>query len=308
MSHSTPRTAWIFSEQEAQYPELAAAATQVSTAIRAFAVNGVAVRGAQTVYRLAWPEGRMLEDNVPTMAALIREHTPALVVFGASRRCKAMAARLAVLLDGVTINDITALSAASGIAASRMMYGGLGLAEETSQAAVVILTVGSGVFQPVANPVEPVETVEPAFVPPATAVHCLERRPRQNSSVDIGRAKRVVSVGRGLKTCEDLALVRALADAMQAEVGCSRPIAEGEHWLERERYVGITGAMLKADVYLALGISGQIQHMAGVNGVKTLFAVNKDKNAPIFRMVDYGLVGDMYKVMPALAAYLAKRR
>jgi electron transfer flavoprotein alpha subunit len=76
--------------------------------------------------------------------------------------------------------------------------------------------------------------------------------------------------------------------------------------LERERYVGITGVQVKADVYLALGISGQIQHMVGANGSKTIFAVNKDKNAPIFQFADYGLVGDIYKVVPAMTALLKK--
>lgn len=91
---------------------------------------------------------------------------------------------------------------------------------------------------------------------------------------------------------------------MGAELACSRPIAEGEHWMERERYIGVSGVMVKADVYLAAGISGQIQHMVGARDSRVIIAVNKDKNAPIFRFADYGIVGDLYKVLPALTKAL----
>lgn len=99
---------------------------------------------------------------------------------------------------------------------------------------------------------------------------------------------------------DDLSLIQSLANCLNAEVGCSRPIAEGEHWLGRERYIGISGVMLKCEVYLALGISGQIQHMIGINDAKVVIAINKDKNAPIFQFADYGIVGDLYVVVPML--------
>ncbi|WP_226963138.1 FAD-binding protein [Sutterella seckii] len=114
-----------------------------------------------------------------------------------------------------------------------------------------------------------------------------------------------VGVGRGIAKEADLALADALAKAIGAEVGCSRPIAEGEHWMERERYIGVSGVLLKGDVYVALGISGQIQHMVGVNDCGTIIAVNKDKNAPIFNYCDYGIVGDIYKVLPELTKALS---
>ncbi|HAL6189404.1 TPA: hypothetical protein H6T47_000258 [Escherichia coli] len=99
-----------------------------------------------------------------------------------------------------------------------------------------------------------------------------------------------------------LVIERTLED----EVGCSRPIAEGENWMERERYIGVSGVLLKSDLYLTLGISGQIQHMVGGNGAKVIVAINKDKNAPIFNYADYGLVGDIYKVVPALISQLSR--
>lgn len=104
-----------------------------------------------------------------------------------------------------------------------------------------------------------------------------ERRAKSLSSVDLSKAKRVVGVGRGTVAESDLQMVRNLAAVLGAEVGCSRPIAEGENWMERERYIGVSGVLLKSDLYLTLGISGQIQHMVGGNGAKIIVAINKDK-------------------------------
>ncbi|MCU7718176.1 FAD-binding protein, partial [Escherichia coli] len=142
------------------------------------------------------------------------------------------------------------------------------------------------------------------YVAPRHEILCRERRAKAASSVDLSKAKRVVGVGRGLAAQDDLKMVHELAAVLNAEVGCSRPIAEGENWMERERYIGVSGVLLKSDLYLTLGISGQIQHMVGGNGAKVIVAINKDKNAPIFNYADYGLVGDIYKVVPALISQL----
>ena len=120
----------------------------------------------------------------------------------------------------------------------------------------------------------------------------------------MNRAKKVITVGRGFSKKEDLVLAESLAQALDAEIGCTRPIAEGEGWMPHERYIGISGVMLKADLYVALGVSGQIQHMVGANGSKIIIAVNKDKNAPVFKSADVGIVGDINKVIPALVAGL----
>jgi electron transfer flavoprotein alpha subunit len=87
---------------------------------------------------------------------------------------------------------------------------------------------------------------------------------------------------------------------IKAELGCSRPLAEGVNWLPRERYIGVSGAIIKPEVYFAIGISGQVQHMVGVNQAKVIIAINKDKTAPIFQQCDYGVIGDLYKILPAL--------
>ena len=110
--------------------------------------------------------------------------------------------------------------------------------------------------------------------------------------------------GRGFAEEADLQLMRDVAAKLGGECGCSRPLAEGVDWMPREAYIGVSGMMLAPKMYLGIGISGQMQHMVGVNHAGTMFAVNKDKNAPIFKQCDYGLVGDLKDVLPKLAAAL----
>ncbi|MEG0324382.1 MAG: FAD-binding protein, partial [Raoultibacter sp.] len=128
----------------------------------------------------------------------------------------------------------------------------------------------------------------------------VERKPRTVEAVNLTAARRVVSVGRGIQNKEDLALIDSLAAVLEAEVGCTRPIAEGQDWMSRERYIGVSGVMLKPDLFVTVGVSGQVQHMVGAAGAKTIIAINKDKNAPVFKQVDYGIVGDLYEVVPKI--------
>ena len=141
---------------------------------------------------------------------------------------------------------------------------------------------------------------------PAVAITRTATQARQSNSVDLDKARLVVSVGRGIGSKENIALAEQLCKAIGAELACSRPVAENEKWMEHERYVGISNLMLKPELYLAVGISGQIQHMVGANASQTIFAINKDKNAPIFQYADYGIVGDAVKILPALTAALAR--
>ena len=204
------------------------------------------------------------------------------------------------------VNDATAVSVEeNALFAEHRMYGGLAFGKEKLNSPLAIITLAPGVLEPIeADPMHDCPVVTAEWVAPRQEILCQERRAKSLSSVDLSKAKRVVGVGRGLAAQDDLNMVRELATVLGAEVGCSRPIAEGENWMERERYIGVSGVLLKSELYLTLGISGQIQHMVGGNGAKVIVAVNKDKNAPIFNYADYGLVGDIYKVVPALIAQL----
>ena len=125
----------------------------------------------------------------------------------------------------------------------------------------------------------------------------LETKMSEFEQVDLNAAHRVIGVGRGLRAKEDLELIDALAGAVQAEIACSRPVAEGLNWMGKDRYIGSSGARISPLLYLAVGISGQLQHMVGVVGAETVVAINSDPNAAVFTQVDYGLVGDLYDLV-----------
>ena len=127
----------------------------------------------------------------------------------------------------------------------------------------------------------------------------LERFQEAKRTVDLAQAERIVSVGRGIKEQENLPLVQKLADALGAELGGSRPICDNG-WLPMERQIGSSGQTVAPKLYLAVGISGAIQHLVGMKGSRTVAAINKDPNAPIFEVADYGIVGNLFDIVPAL--------
>ncbi|EFQ4717031.1 FAD-binding protein, partial [Salmonella enterica] len=208
----------------------------------------------------------------------------------------------------VMVNDATSIELINGtLCAEHRMYGGLAFGKENLNSPQAIITLAPGVLEPALPfPGHTCPETTLAYIAPRREVLCHQRRAKSLSSVDLSKAKRVIGVGRGLAAQSDLDMVHKLATVLGAEVGCSRPIAEGENWMERERYIGVSGVLLKSDLYLTLGISGQIQHMVGGNGAKIIVAINKDKSAPIFNYADYGLVGDIYKVVPALIDQLSR--
>jgi electron transfer flavoprotein alpha subunit len=124
-------------------------------------------------------------------------------------------------------------------------------------------------------------------------------------AVDLSQAERIVAVGRGIKSQENIALAQKLAQAMRAEVAASRPICDNG-WLPMERQIGSSGQTVAPKLYVALGISGAIQHLVGMKGARTIVAINKDADAPIFEIADYGIVGDLFEIVPALTAELEK--
>lgn len=303
---------WVFSDNVERYAELMAGARQWGQQVYAIVQGSeqaarVKPLGADGIIVLEkTSELQRIENYAETLAALIQEKGNGLLLMAATKRCKALGARLSIQLDAAMVNDATAVSVdENALFAEHRMYGGLAFGKEKLNSPLAIITLAPGVLEPVAaDPAHDCPVVSAEWVAPRQEILCQERRAKSLSSVDLSKAKRVVGVGRGLAAQDDLNMVRELAAVLGAEVGCSRPIAEGENWMERERYIGVSGVLLKSELYLTLGISGQIQHMVGGNGAKVIVAVNKDKNAPIFNYADYGLVGDIYKVVPALIAQL----
>jgi len=181
-----------------------------------------------------------------------------------------------------------------GVVVTLSVFGGI--AEETVSVAGPVVLVLDGGPVPAATGSAPVDEVSAV----ALGITVVETKVSDVAQVDLNGAPRVVGIGRGLKAQADLALIEALAGAAKAEVACSRPVAEGLDWLAKDRYIGVSGAHISPDLYVAIGISGQLQHMVGVRGAKTIVAINSDANAPVFKDADYILVGDLYALVPAL--------
>jgi electron transfer flavoprotein alpha subunit len=140
---------------------------------------------------------------------------------------------------------------------------------------------------------------------PPSKVKVVGRRQETHSDFDLGTAAVVVGVGRGFKQKEDIRLAEELAKAFPGgAVGCSRPIAADLKWLGEEHWIGLSGHAIKPKAYIACGVSGQIQHIAGIRGAKLIVAINTNKDAPIFGVADYGIVGDLYQVLPKMTQLL----
>ncbi|MDE1852923.1 MAG: electron transfer flavoprotein subunit alpha/FixB family protein [Thaumarchaeota archaeon] len=139
------------------------------------------------------------------------------------------------------------------------------------------------------------------------AVRLVSREKKAAGAVDLKSAKVIVSAGRGVKKKEDLAMLEDLAAKMHGALGCSRPLSADLGWLPEEHHIGLTGVNVKPDLYLAIGISGQLQHVAGMKDSKVVASINTDKDAPMFQASDYGIVGDLYQVVPAIKKVLAAR-
>ncbi len=307
---SALKEVWVLAEKVEALAELCAGGHELGEKVSALVIGPrseaeEAIKvGADQVYWLGENESSpMLEDYTLTIYNLICDRQPNLLLVGTSRRAKLIAGRLAARLGTSVLTDVMELSAAGGkIQAKRMVYGGAAIRTEASSSPVIIATIGSGIFKVLTDGAERQGNIEDvAFVEATRKIKCREKRAKGGVSVNLAAAKRIVSVGRGIVKQEDLKMIEEFASLIGAEIGCTRPISEGEKWMPRELYIGVSGVMqLKPETYIAIGISGQIQHMVGCNQAKTIFAINTDKNAPIFKQSDYGVVGDLYKVLPTM--------
>lgn len=305
---------WAYSEKPALLAELITVARLLANGQDASVVavvigphpeaqQAISLGASRVLWLGVKNEETQVEDYVPTLAALVEEQHPAVLLIGATRRGKAVAGRLSARIGTSAITDVKELILAEGeLLARHMIFGGSALRTVKPLTATALATVGLGLYEPAAvDPERKGLIVEVPFIEPAWQLRYRERRQKKKlASVNLAAAKRVVCPGRGICKREDLAMISELAQLLEAETGCTRPLSEGLDWLPRERYIGVSGAFIKPELYLGIGVSGQVQHTVGVIGSRIIAAINKDKNAPIFDQVDYGIVGDLYAVVPAL--------
>jgi electron transfer flavoprotein alpha subunit len=244
------------------------------------------------------------------LRGLIESTSPQWVVCAHTYQARDFAPMLAARLRKSLITDVTAISGTGDAATfTRPMFQGKLTAEvRPAGDAPRFVTVQIGAFR--ADNVRKGAAVAVSKVPAtidASAIRQSPEAPFQEArqAVDLSQAPRIVAVGRGIKSQEHLPMAEKLAQALGAELAASRPICDNG-WLPMERQIGSSGQTVAPKLYVALGISGAIQHLVGMKGSRTIVAINKDADAPIFEVADYGIVGDLFEIAPALTQELEK--
>jgi electron transfer flavoprotein alpha subunit len=230
--------------------------------------------------------------------------------FSASAQGRDLAPRVAARLNLSLASDVTGFELElDSVVASHPAYTGKVIVTLRLRGAPALLSLRPGSVTPVEQPRTPrVETSAPALDPASSRVTVTEVPARGAAKLDLGEASIIVSGGRGLRAAENFKLVEDLAAAIgNAAVGATRAVTD-DGWRPATDQIGQTGRLVSPDLYIAVGISGAVQHLAGMRTAKTIVAINKDKDAPIFKIADYGIVGDLFEVVPRLTEEIRKVR
>lgn len=311
----------IYSERETLALELLTGARDIASARGAsLAVallgDGAADRadacfqhGAEKAYVAAGPalDNPQTDTTAEALAQIARQADADLVLVGSTRRGRVLAPRLAQKLEAGCVTDAGSLTVQDGrLVATRLALGGNTLKEEVITSPRGVIAVSPGVFE--ASPgggSGSVEEVSPDL-PLRSRARTVERQAKESGAVNIEEAERLVCIGRGVGSKEDLPVIEALAAALGGEVAGTRPLSYEYEWLPEDSMVGISGKTVRPQLYVGIGLSGQIQHTVSIRDSRVIVAINKDKNAPIFEMADYGIVGDLYEIVPLLTEALGR--
>ncbi len=259
-------------------------------------------------------EHDLLKDYTPdgytaALRQLIEQHGPKYVIFPHTYQVRDYAPKLATALGRTLVSDVISHRIDGGalVLVRQLFQGKINADIRFEGDAPHFASVQAGAFR--ADNLQPgsapIEVFQPRLEAAQIRTKPLEIFRESQRAVDLGAAEIIVSVGRGIREAENIPLVEKLAAALHAELAASRPICDNG-WLPMERQVGSSGQTVAPKLYLAVGISGAIQHLVGMKGSKTIVAINKDPEAPIFEVADYGIVGDLFQVVPAIIEALGK--
>ncbi len=308
--------------------ETLAAAQQIAAALSATVSALVIGKGLDTfatelagknVSEVLQVEHDLLADYTPdgycvALKQVIESAKPDLVLFPHTYQVRDFAPKLAASLGKGMIGDCIGYRSEGGkLTFVRQMFQGKTAADVTFLGdGPWFASFQSGAFRAdqvaaAEGGARPIQKIAVELKPEQIRTKPLELFKEAKSAVDLTQAPLIVAVGRGIKAPENIPQAEAVAKAMGAELAASRPICD-EGWLPMERQIGSSGQTVAPKLYLALGISGAIQHVVGMKGARTIVAINKDQNAPIFEIADYGVVGDIFEIMPALTEELKKAK
>ena len=250
------------------------------------------------------------EEYTSIFENIMKEHQTDIILIGSNKNGKELAARLAAKLNAGCIMDCEKVYIQDNkLTTERIVYSGNAIAVEQFLSPPQIVTIPSKVFDPLPkNPNHKGEIVKKTIDGEHSPSKILDIKELKSEGVNVENAQIIVSCGRGLKKKEDIRLVSELADTLKGRtVGCSRPIAADLKWLSEDHWIGLSGHKVKPKLYVACGISGQIQHIAGMRDSGVIVAINKDPEALIFKSADYGIVGDLYEVLPKLTTAIKEK-
>lgn len=263
--------------------------------------------GASKVLRVDDPGLNTFDSQTyaAAIAGVAKQTGATVLVLSHSSTGKALAGRVAVRLNAGLVSGVNALPTVAGdrLHVKKSVYSGKALVEYTINGPVKVLSLMGNAVRPEINgaPVS-VETVSVQV--PDSRIRVLSVK-TQEGRVPLPEAELVVSAGRGMKDPANWGIVEDLAEVLGATTACSRPVAD-THWRPHHEHVGQTGIAIRPNLYIAIGISGAIQHLAGVNNSKVIVVINKDPEAPFFKAADYGVVGDLFEVVPRLTEAFRK--
>lgn len=234
------------------------------------------------------------------LAQIIREAKPSVVLWGATGHGKELSGRVAAKLDLGLATDCIDVRVENGeLLLIRPIYAGKAIATVKAKTLPVMVSIRPNIFPPVVDDNAGAEIKQLQLVPVPVRAKVTEAAQKEEKGVDLAEAKVVISGGRGVKSADGFGPLRELAKTLNGALGASRAAVDSG-WIDYTHQVGQTGKTVAPQLYIAAGISGAIQHLAGMSSSKVIVAINKDAEAPIFKIADYGIVGDLFEVVPAL--------
>jgi len=263
--------------------------------------------GANRVYIGENPAlaGFNAESHAEALYQIAQKNDAKILLIPSTKRGKELAPRVAQKLGAGCVTDANAVELKDGdLLISRYALGGNTVAGEVIKTSHKVITVMPKTFELGPKEEKKGEVVKADLSLKAPRVRIVERQEKVGEKVDLEAAEILVCIGRGLEKKEDLKIVEQLAKALGAEIGCTKSLCTDYQWLSEDRLVGLSGKKTSPRLVISLGISGQIQYTVGIRGARIAVAINKDKQAPIFSMSDYGIVGNLYDVVPLLAEKL----